>query len=149
MSPVETVTTLLEALESGRLDMAACYLSDDFTFNGPTPRPLDKGLFLEYAESLRRAFPDLAFNAREFREQGSTVWLTLQLTGTHMGELLLPVPGMPSAPPTGKRLSLPEEPARSTVQDGQVLSITVQPVQGGGVLGILRQLGVRLPVRTV
>lgn len=149
MSPAETVTALLEALESGDLERAADYLSDGYVFSGPTPRPLDKGQFLEFMRSMRRAFPDFAFNARELREQGSRVLLTLRITGTQTGQLVLPVPGMPSVPAAGRRVSLPEEPASCTVQGDRVLATSIQPVQGGGVLGILHQLGVRLPVRTV
>jgi predicted ester cyclase len=149
MSPAETVTTFLEALEKGDLDEVASYLSDGFTFSGPTPRPLDRAQFLEFVGSMRRAFPNLVFNPTDLREQGSTVLLTLRITGAQSGELVLPVPGMPMVPATGRRIALPEEPARITVHSGKVSAFSVQPVQGGGILGVLHQLGVRLPVRTV
>jgi len=150
MSPAETVTTLLDALEAGALEEAASYLADGFIFSGPTPRPLNGEQFLGFVASLLRAFPDLAFNPTDLREQGSTVLLTLHLTGTQSGDLELPaVPGMPTVPGSGKRVSLPAEPARCGVIDGKLSHFSVQPVQGGGVLGLLHQLGVRLPVRTV
>ncbi|MGE5619520.1 MAG: ester cyclase [Sphingomonadaceae bacterium] len=149
MTPAETVASFVEALDAGDLDRAAAYLSDDFVLDGLTPRPLDKPQFLAFVDSVRRAFPDWSFHPTGLQEQGSTVMLTLRGTGTHTGDLRSPVPGLPEVPASGRTVSLPDQPARVTVRGDQVASITVQPVAGGGILGILQQLGIQLPTRTV
>lgn len=149
MTPSETVNSLMEALEAGEMNGAAGYLSDDFVLNGLTPRPLDRPQFLDFMRSVREAFPDWSFNPRDIQEQGSSVVLTLRSTGTQTGDLVIPVPGLPLVPATGKSISLPDQPTRATIRGNQVTSITIQPVAGGGILGILQQLGIRLPTRTV
>ncbi len=149
MSPAETVTALMEALESGDFDRAASYLADDFVFAGITPTPMNREQFLKFMDSLRTAFPDWSFNLHGMQEQGNSVMVALKSTGTHTGELVMSMSGLPAIPATGRCVSLPDQPTVCSLRGGQIAAIDIQPVPGGDILGILQQLGVQLPIRTV
>ena len=68
-----------------------------------------------------------------------------QITGTQTGELNLPLPGVPKIPASGKHVSLPKEKNTVTVKNGKISRFEAEVVPGGGVMGILAQLGVPIP----
>jgi len=45
-----------------------------------------------------------------------------------------------------RSVSLPEEHWDYTLQNGKIVKITVQRVPGGAIQGLLRQLGIELPI---
>lgn len=145
MSKVETVKTFSEALEARDFDKAAAYLTDDFVFAGPVPQPIGKREFIAVQSAFENAFPDWSFNSHDEVEQGDQVTAAVQITGTHTRDLVLPMPGMPSIPATGKRVSLPEEHLTFTFKGDKIASLTSDNTPGGGVPGVLAQLGVPLP----
>jgi hypothetical protein len=68
-----------------------------------------------------------------------------QETGTHTGVLDLNPIGMPiSLPPTGKSFRLPKSVYTFRVAGDKVTYYSEEAVQGGGLAGILEQLGVKL-----
>jgi hypothetical protein len=71
--------------------------------------------------------------------------VVFQITGTQTGELNLPLPGFQKLAATGKHVSLPKEPTTVTVKDGKISRLESTVVPGGGVSGVLAQLGVALP----
>src|SRR5947209_245276 len=143
MNKTETVKAFSSALESKDFDKAASYLSDDFTLSGPTPQPVGKNEFIAIQSAFIYAFPDWAFNLSHMEEQGEKVLATVQITGTH-GQPLV-VPGMPPIPATNKKVSLPEEHLVFTFKDDQIASLSSDEVPGGGVPGVLQQIGVQMP----
>ena len=142
---IEVVKAGITANESGDLKKYESMLSDDMVFAGPVPKPLGKHEFVGLQTALISAFPDWKFNATDFKEDGDKVLAMLQITGTQTKELKLPMPGLPTIPPTGKHISLPKEQTTFTVKDGKITRIETSGVAGGGVGGILAQLGVPLP----
>ena len=48
-------------------------------------------------------------------------------------------------PPTGKHVQLPYEPLTVTVINGKATRIGAEHVEGGGVPGVLAQLGIAMP----
>ncbi|HZS79116.1 MAG TPA: hypothetical protein VFA41_21070 [Ktedonobacteraceae bacterium] len=52
---------------------------------------------------------------------------------------------MPPIPPTGKRISLPVEHVEYTLSGNKITSLSSDNVPGGGVPGVLAQMGVPLP----
>jgi hypothetical protein len=54
--------------------------------------------------------------------------------------------GLPKIPATGKTIRLPEEQARCTVEKGKIIRVEIEANPEGGVPGILKQLGVEMPV---
>ncbi|OGR91226.1 MAG: hypothetical protein A2V88_11145 [Elusimicrobia bacterium RBG_16_66_12] len=145
MSALEMASKLFQAIEAKDMIAAAKYLSDDFTFSGPVPQPVSGGEWLAMHQSLSKAFPDWKFNASNLREEGGKVRGVLQITGTHKGELDLSALGMPNVPATGKAIKLPREEITLTGSDGKFTSLSTAATVGGGVMGVLSQLGVEVP----
>jgi predicted ester cyclase len=114
-------------------------------FAGPMPQPIGKREFLGLQGALGAAIPDWKFNASEYKERGDRVMAKVHISGTHTAPLSLPALGIQSLPPTGKRVQLPHEPITVTVKNGKVTRIDAEHVEGGGVPGLLAQLGVRPP----
>jgi len=96
-------------------------------------------------QNLSKAFPDWRFNATDLREEGGKVRGAVQITGTHKGELDLSALDMPNVPATGKAIKLPREEVTLTVSDGKFMSLSTAATDGAGVMGILSQLGVKVP----
>ena len=107
--------------------------------------PVGKREFIGLMMAMVKAMPDWKFNASDLKENGDQVAVALRITGTHTGELQLPMPGMPAIPATGMKVSLPSEPSTFTVRDGKLTKLEVASIEGGGVMGILSQLGVNMP----
>lgn len=145
MTAKEIVKDFVKALESGDLDKTAGYLSDDFAYVGPIPLALGRDQFLEVQRGLLAAFPDRSLNLAEVEEEAGVVRATVRFTGTHTGDLVLPVPDLPLVRATGKTVFLPLETHLYTVRGSKIASIHVLLVPGGGFQGIYSQLGARLP----
>ena len=151
MSPVDIVKDFMIALESKDFDTAASYLSDDFAFSGWTPQPLDKDQFITVMGELKAGIPNLSYHFHTVRDvrdlvQESTVKAAIQMTGTQTDSFILPPLGLPPIPQMARSVSLPEEHWDYTLQNRKIVNITVQRVPGGGIQGLLRQLGIELPI---
>ena len=96
-------------------------------------------------DRLNDAFSDFSFNLRDAQQVGDAAQVTLQLSGTHSSELDLSALDMPNVPTTGKSFELPPESTTVTIEGEKITSIRVAAVEGGGVMGILSQLGVEPP----
>lgn len=145
MNAVETVRALLESIEAGQSERARGYLADDYVFAGAVPEPIGPDAWLGFHRALSAAMPDFSFNMRDFHEENGKVTGHVQVTGTQTRELALPLPGFVPLAPTGKRVSLPAEHLTVTVRGGKLVRLEVEPVAGGGVPGVLAQLGAALP----
>ena len=148
MTKSETVRAVLDAIERQRWDEARSYLSDDFEFSGATPQPVNADAWLAVHKALGAAMPDLRADTRDMREEGGKVLFAVQLAGTQTGALALPIPGIPTIAPTGKRVRLPEEYCTVGFQGDKLVSYSVQTTDEGGIPGILKQLGVALPAHS-
>ena len=84
-------------------------------------------------------------DAKDFNENGDLVTCTHQITGKQSGLLDLSFMGLPSVPATGTKVKLPEEPVTATIRDGKVYRFEVESVEGGGMEGLLKQIGVSIP----
>lgn len=145
MNAVETVQAVLAAIEAGEWQRARGYLADDFTFSGAVPQPIGPDAWLGVHRALSAAMPDFSFNASGLREQGGKVVGQLQISGTQTRELALPLPGVAPIAPTGRRVSLPAEPITVTAHGERLVNLEVETVAGGGLPGILAQLGAAIP----
>ncbi len=145
MTKTETAKAFSAALESRDFDRAASYMTDDFVFSGPVPQPIGKQEFIAVQSAFEDAFQDWSFNSHDEVEQGDKVVAAVQITGTHTRDLVLPMPGMPPIPATNKRVSLPVEHITFTFRGDKIASLTSDNVPGGGVPGVLQQIGVPLP----
>ena len=146
MNAIDVVKAGLSAVESGMVNKFEDLLADDMVFAGPVPRPLGKREFVEMQTSLMAAMPDWKFNASDFKQSGDQVTVVMHISGTNTGELNLPMPGLMKIPPTGKHVSLPNEPTTFTVKNGKIARIEARSSPDTGVPGILAQLGVPIPM---
>lgn len=145
MNALETVQAELAAIEAGDWARARSLLADDYTFSGAVPEPIGPDAWLAIHRGMSEAMPDFSFNARGLRESGDKVFGQVQVSGTQTRELALPIPGLKPVPPTGKRVSLPTEDIAATVRGGKIVNLEVGAVPGGGVPGMLSQLGATIP----
>jgi len=142
MTDSNIVVDLMHAIEAADYDTAAALLTDDFVFSGPVPEPISGDMWLGLQAKLSDAFPDWSFNVHNVHAHGDTVHINVQITGTHNGTLDLSAMGMPVVPATGIAVELPVEDVYVTLRGDQVASVEAEPTEGGGVPGILAQLGV-------
>src|SRR3990172_5392306 len=135
MSALEMASKLFQAIEAKDTTAAANFISADFTFSGPVPQPISGGEWLAMQQNLTKAFPDWKFNQADLREEGGKVRGTVQITGTHKGELDLSALGMPNVPATGVAVKLPREEIYLAVSNGRFASLNTPTTDGGGVMG--------------
>src|SRR5215469_4707951 len=152
VTATEIVTAFMEAFEAKEFDKAASYLSDNFQCSGSTPQPLNKDKFMSYASALATGMPNLSYNFRDIREvdeslgEGSRVRATIQITGTQTNVFEIAPLGLPLIPETNKSVSLPAQHWDYVVKGNAIAFIRVEPVSGGGITGILEQLGIDIPI---
>ncbi len=145
MSNLETAKRFANLLESGDVKGLQALLADDFQAKGAT-RELTKQQALGYLQTLFAAFPDFRFGFTDFGEEGDLIYCAGQETGTHKGVLDLTHFGIPiSLPPTGKSFKMPKSRYTFRVAEDKITFYGEEAVQGGGLEGILAQLGVKLP----
>ena len=145
MSNLEIAKRTADLLESRDLRGLQALLADDFRAKGAT-RELTKQQTLGYLQLFFTAFPDHRFNFADFEEKEGLIHCTGQETGTHKGVLDLNPFGTPlSLPPTGKTFKLPKSTFTFRVAGDKVTHYSEEAVTGGGLAGILEQLGVKLP----
>jgi len=145
MSNLEIAMEAADLLESRDLKGLQALLADDFKAKGAT-RELTKQQALGYLQIFFAAFPDHRFNFTDFEDKGDLITCTGQETGTHQSVLDLKPLGMPfSLPPTGKSFKLPKTVFTFRVTGDKVTYYGEEAEKGGGLAGILEQLGVKLP----
>jgi len=143
MYNLETAKRAADLLESRDLKGLQALLADDFRAKGATVE-LTKQQTLGYLQMFFAAFPDNRFNFADFEDKEGEIYCIGQETGTHTGLLDLKPFGMPlSLPPTGKSFQLPKAIYIFRMAGDQVISYSEEAVKGGGLAGILEQLGVK------
>ena len=143
MNNLEVAKRFADLLESRDLKGLQAFLEDDFRAKGAT-RELTKQQTLGYLQIFYTAFPDHRFNFTDFEEKEGEIYCTGEETGTHTGVLDLKPFGMPiSLPPTGKTFKLPKGGFTFRVKGDQVTCFSEDAVKGGGLEGILEQLGAK------
>jgi predicted ester cyclase len=141
VSSIDLVKGWISAYESNNLDYLREHTSDDFTISGATPQPISWKDFTEFYPHLLRAFPDWRFNASNYKVVGDRVTCSVRITCIHSGVLDFPMLNIQDYQPTGKRVRLPLEQNTYVVRDGKVAHLEVEKVDGGGIPGILTQIG--------
>ena len=146
MDSKATVQALMDSIQKGDFEKAKSFLSDDFQFSGPVPNPIGREAWLGMSANLKTAFPDLDYQFHVDDADGDVVKLSAQLKGLHSGDLDLTSLNMGVIPATNKSFANPQEHGTATVKGDKVVSWAVEPIEGGGVMGILGQIGVKPPM---
>jgi predicted ester cyclase len=145
MSNIEIARKFSETLESRNLESLQALLADGFAAKGPSMQ-LTREQTLGYLKVLFTAFPDYSFGLTDFRQEGESIQCTSHESGTHTGLLDLKPFGLSvSLPPTGKPFRLPGSTFTIHVANDKITYFGEESVPGGGLAGILGQLGVKLP----
>jgi hypothetical protein len=147
MSAIDTVNNFVTALDAGNFDVVEKSLDNNFFFGGWIPETLDKSQFLTLVRGLKAGIPNLSFNIHDLVEiRGTTtVQGTMQVTGTQTGTIDLSALRIPPVQPTGRSISLPPENVVFGVAINRITRMNVTPEPGGGLQGLLQQLGVQSP----
>jgi len=145
MDSLLVVKEAFAAMEDGDFEKMEKNLDDEYQLVGPAPKPLEKTEFLDFCRGLVAGFPDWKFNITDLRESGDSVTGLLHISGKHTGDLDLSSIGLSIYPATGIRLAPVEEPMIATLRDGKIYRLEVASVEGGGIEGLLRQIGVSVP----
>ena len=95
-------------------------------------------------DALATAMPDLSFDIEQTTVNGDQATVKVRRSGTQSRPLSLPLPGMPTLPPTGKKVSV-EDAFVLTVQGDKVSHMHVESPADGGIPAALEQLGVKVP----
>lgn len=143
MKGSQVVRVVMNAWESHNSDELHNRLAEDCICTGLIPQPLNKAEFIGIALAILEAMPDLALHATNFQEEGEKVRVQLAITGRHIRELRLP--GLASVAASGKKIALPTETHEYTIRGEMISALAIEPVEGGGIAGLLAQLGVSLP----
>ena len=145
MSNLEVAKRVADLLDSRDVKGLQVLLADDFRAKGGTLE-LTKQQTLGFLQILFTAFPDHSFGFADFEEKGDLIYCTGHETGTHKGVLDLNPLGMPiSLPPTGKSFKLPKSVFTFRAANDKLIYFSEEAAEGGGLAGILAQLGVKLP----
>ncbi len=145
MRNLEVAKRVADLLESRDVPGLQAVMTEDFRAKGPTLE-LNKQQTLGYLQILFTAFPDHRFGLTDFEEKGDLIYCTGQETGTHQGVLDLRPFGLTvSLSPTSKSFKLPQSVFTFRVAGEKLTYYSEEAVKGGGLAGILEQLGVKLP----
>jgi hypothetical protein len=145
MDDASVVQMVLRAIEASDFDHAMSHLADGMMFSGATPEPVPADVWLGLHRQMNLACPDFSFNASHLHPHGDVIHVSVSLSGTQQNDLDLTGFGLPFVAATGKSFKLPMEELSFSVDDGMVTGLSVGKVAGGGVAGILSQLGVEMP----
>ena len=118
--------------------------ADAMASGGVLPQPIPVMEAMKVMAGLTTAFPDLKFDIQQVTVNGNKATVKAQWSGTQTGALSLPMPGMPSIPPTGKKVSV-KDAYVITVQGDKVSHMRVESPADGGIPAALAQLGVKMP----
>lgn len=131
----------------GDFEAVKTMLTDDFQFNGPVPAPMNAEAWLGLSVSLKAAFPDLDYRFKMIGANGDVVRATAQLSGTQSGDFDLTGMEMGVIPATNRAFSAKLEKVKVTVRENKISAWAVEPTEGAGLMAILKQLDVPVPVK--
>jgi len=148
MNPREIVQALLDSVQRGDFQKARFLVSKDCRFSGPGSELIKRDAWMRINKNLKRACPNLDYHFHVDRVdglEGNVVKISAELKGTHSGALDLSPMGLGVTPATHKSFASPHEHYRVTIKHDKVASWVVEPIEGGGLMGILGQLGLPVP----
>ena len=148
INPREIVQALLNSVQRGDFQKAKFLVSKDCQFSGPVPELIEREAWMGMHKNLKKTCPNLDYHFHVDRVDGLNghlVKISAELKGTQSGVLDLSPVGLGVSPATDKSFATPREHVRVTIRDSKVASWVVEPTEGGGLMGILGQLGLLVP----
>ena len=145
MENSKIVEEVFSGMERNDFAKAESYASKDMKVTGPAPIPLGANEFFGSMKNLVAGIPDWRFNYKIVSDRNNVVETKVKITGTHLREIPSPLPGVKNVPLTNKIIRMPEEKVTFTFNNNKIININVEKVEGGGIPGLLKQLGVEVP----
>ena len=124
--------------------LKAMVTADAMASGGVLPQPVPMMEAMKVMSGLTTAFPDLKFNVQQVTVNGNQATVKAEWSGTNTGPLSLPMPGVPTIPATGKKVSV-KDTYILTVQGNKVSHMQVESPTDGGIPGAIAQLGLKIP----
>ena len=143
MSKSEIVKAFFDAVESINLEIAGTHLAENFTMKGPLPDPIPKDLFLSMMQSSLDAFSGFRHNIQDMVEDGNRITFIAEVEGKHTSDLVYP--GLPVFRATNKHFRMPKEGNEIIFDGNKMVSLSTEQVEGAGLTGLLKQLGLEMP----
>ena len=128
----------IAGLKAHDVDDIAKTVSEDLRFITQASA-VDKERFLRFLHALYVAFPNWHYDHDEPELRDDGVAVKWRQGGTHTGTLDLP--GMAAVPPTGKKVTIPEQFFFYRVRCDHLMEIRPEPIAGGAPQGIFEQIG--------
>lgn len=145
MSNTDVFKSTMAAIEARDTKKVDGLISDAFQLSGPVPQPIGKREYVGLMSAAVAAIPDFKFNASDLKEQGDQVSGKFHISGTQTATLSLPALGIQSFAATGKHIQLPYEQITATFKNGQMTRLESGNTKGGGLAGVLEQIGAPMP----
>jgi hypothetical protein len=133
--------TNMTDLEKTKKSITADAMAD----GGVLPQAIPALEALKIVSGLKTAMPDIKFDIQQVSVNGNQVTVKALWGGKQTGPLSLPIPGMKTIPPTGKKVWV-KDGYVVTVQGDKVSHLHVESPADGGIPAALAQLGVKTPV---
>lgn len=146
MSAIDIVRGFVTAIENNEKEETVSPLADDFVFSGWTPKPLAKADFVTTFAELKSGMPGLMFNLHNLEERGHTVTGSMQIAGYQSDSFSIPPLSLPPVPQMARSISLPTEDVSFELEGDKITRWIVHHVAGGGIVGLLHQLGFDAPI---
>ncbi|MGE5431984.1 MAG: ester cyclase [Syntrophomonadaceae bacterium] len=146
MAPANIVEEFLIAIEQRNFTKAEDLLSNSFRVTGVGPVALDGSDFMSVHRALGSGIPDFRFNYEFLKEKAGLVTAKFHITGTHTKSLPAPYSGLRTTAPTNKSINMPDEIVEFNVRDNKIQKMQVTHVEGGGLPGLLKQIGIEMRV---
>lgn len=146
MDRIQLVEEMVTALQAGDLELAANTMADTFELVGLMPKTLNKRQFLAVQSELLDAMPDFSYNLSALRNENDAVHGIIRISGTQTNDLALPLFGLENILATGLAVSLPQTHVTYQIENDKVGRMNVEAAAGGGLSGLLQQVGAELPL---
>ncbi|MGE5682921.1 MAG: hypothetical protein ACM34K_18795 [Bacillota bacterium] len=146
MKPTDIVEEFMICIEENNFTRAEELASNDFQVTGMTPEPQGIREYFSIHRALNKGLSNFRFNYEIMKEKSGIVDVKIQIMGRHTEEMPSPLHGIKPIPPTDIAVKMPVEHLQFTVRDQKITRLHVDHVQGGGLPGILHQLGVEMPM---
>jgi hypothetical protein len=116
-------------------------LDEGWALIRPVPQPMPRADVVKMLKGFKDGLPDFACHLSNVSETAGQITGTMKVTGTHTKTLDLSFLGIPPQPATGKEVQMPAEPIKVDFMGDKLSQLYVQSVEGGGVMGLLNQIG--------
>lgn len=144
MEDLDILNRYLNAIEIQDLKVISDCVHSELQMINPIGT-MNREAYLAFKRSLFSGFPDFKYNPEIIGKNGDYYDVRIKMTGTHKEIFKISLFGLTQLEATNKKIVLPEQVIRYKLRDGKIFIIAPMNVKGGGIIGILRQVGAKLP----